>query len=108
MPTQTTAIKVDDETFDEEVLKAQVPVLVDFVARWCAPCRAMAPIIERLAADNAGRLKVVTVDTDESPRIAQRYGVRAVPTVLVFRNGDKTTGHLGTATKEKLLSLLEV
>jgi len=88
------------------VLRAPVPVLVDFVARWCGPCRVMAPIVERLAAENADRLKVVTVDTDESPRIAQRYGVRAVPTVLVFRNGEKTASHLGTTTKEKLQGML--
>jgi len=106
MPTHVT--RVDDATFDEEVLKSQVPVLVDFIARWCGPCRVMAPIVERLAAEGGGRLKVVTVDTDESPGIAQRYGVRAVPTVLVFRNGEKTAGHLGTATKEKLLGLLAV
>jgi len=100
--------RVDDATFDQEVLEAEVPVLVDFVARWCGPCRAMAPIVERLAAENAGRLKVVMVDTDESPGIAQRYGVRAVPTMLVFRGGQKTAAHLGTATKEKILSLLAV
>ena len=104
MPTHVT--RVDDATFDEEVLKSQVPVLVDFVARWCGPCRVMAPIVERFAAEGAGRLKVVTVDTDESPGIAQRYGVRAVPTVLVFRNGAKTASHLGTATKEKLLGMV--
>jgi thioredoxin 1 len=107
MPTQAHPIhRVDDETFDHEVLEAQVPVLVDFVARWCGPCRVMAPIVERLAAENDGRLKVVTVDTDESPRIAERYGVRAVPTVMVFRNGKKTASHLGTATKEKLLGMV--
>jgi thioredoxin 1 len=106
--TAHTIDKVDDETFDHEVLRAEVPVLVDFVARWCAPCRVMAPVVERLAAENAGRIKVVTVDTDESPRIAQRYGIRAVPTMLVFRNGERTAAHLGTATKEKLMGMLGV
>jgi thioredoxin 1 len=107
MPTQPHAIdRVDDDTFDQEVLRARLPVLVDFVARWCGPCRVMAPIVERLAAENAGRFKVVTVDTDESPGIARRYGVRAVPTVLVFHDGEKTASHLGTATKEKLLGML--
>ncbi len=100
-------IDVDDTSFDEEVLAANVPVLVDFGARWCGPCRALAPIVERLAAEQAGRVKVVKVDTDESPRTAQRYGVRAVPMVLVFRNGQKTAGHLGVASTEKLRELLE-
>jgi thioredoxin 1 len=107
MPTQAHPIlRVDDETFDHEVLEAQVPVLVDFVARWCGPCRVMAPVVERLAAENGDRLKVVTVDTDESPGIAHRYGVRAVPTVMVFLHGKKTASHLGTATKEKLLGMV--
>jgi thioredoxin 1 len=64
------------------------------------------PIVERLAAENAGRLKVVTVDTDASPRTAQRYGVRGVPTLLVFRNGEKIASHLGVASKERLLAMI--
>ena len=99
-------IEVDDETFDEEVLRASVPVLVDFGARWCGPCRALHPIVERLAAENAGRVKVVSVDTDASPRTAARYGVRAVPMVLVFRAGERTASHLGLASKDRLLALL--
>ena len=100
-------IEVNDETFDREVLSSTVPVLVDFGATWCAPCRALHPIVERLAAEQAGRIKVVTLDTDDSPRTAQRYGVRAVPTVLVFRNGEKTASHLGVTSKERLLALLD-
>ena len=101
-----TVIEVDDATFDEEVLRASVPVLVDFGATWCAPCRALHPIVQRIAAEHAGRIKVVTVDTDASPRTAARYGVRAVPTVLVFRAGERTASHLGVTSKEKLVALL--
>ena len=99
-------IEVNDATFEAEVLRADVPVLVDFGAAWCGPCRALAPIVERIAAENEGRIKVVTVDTDESPRTAQRYGVRGVPMVIVFKNGEKTGSHLGMTTKERLMGLI--
>jgi len=107
MTTRANVIEVDDATFDQEVLAAEVPVLVDFGARWCGPCKALAPIVARLASENAGRVKVVTVDMDDSPRTAARYGIRGVPTLLVFRKGERTAGHLGTATKERLLELLD-
>jgi thioredoxin 1 len=102
----TNVIEADDANFEKEVLAADVPVLVDFVARWCGPCRAMAPLVERLAAENRGRLKVVKVDADEAPRTAERYGVRGVPTLLVFRSGQRTASHLGAASKETILALL--
>ncbi|HEY1693157.1 MAG TPA: thioredoxin [Polyangiaceae bacterium] len=105
--TKDHVLAVDDGSFDREVLAAEVPVLVDFGARWCGPCRALAPVVERLAAENAGRIKVVTVDTDDAPRTAERYGVRGVPTVLVFRGGRRTASHLGVTTKEKLLALVD-
>lgn len=100
-------IEVDDATFDTEVLQSDLPVLVDFGAPWCGPCKALATVVERVAAENAGRFKVVTVDTDASPRTAQRYGVRAVPTLVVFRNGEKTAQHLGATSRERVLALLE-
>jgi thioredoxin 1 len=107
MATSADVIEVDDATFDEEVLASKVPVLVDFGAQWCPPCRALAPIVARVASETAGRVKVVTVDTDASPRVAQRYGIRGVPTLLVFRQGEKTAAHVGIATREKVLALLE-
>jgi thioredoxin 1 len=107
MAQHANVVDVDDTTFEKEVLTAEVPVLVDFVAPWCGPCKALAPIVERVAAENAGRIKVVRVDTDESPKTAQRYGVRGVPTLLVFRGGEKTASHLGVTTKERVLQLLE-
>jgi thioredoxin 1 len=106
-PSDANVIEVDDTSFDEEVLAAQIPVLVDFATPWCGPCKALAPIVARVASETAGRVKVVTIDTDASPRTAQRYGIRGVPTLLVFRNGEKTAGHVGVATKEKVLELLD-
>jgi thioredoxin 1 len=99
-------IEVDDATFEAEVLGSETPVLVDFGAPWCAPCKALAAVVHRVAAEQAGRVKVVAVDTDASPRTAERYGVRAVPTLMVFRNGEKVTQHLGATTREKVLALL--
>jgi thioredoxin 1 len=107
MAKSSNVIEVDDDSFDREVLAAEVPVLVDFGAPWCGPCKALAPIVARLAAETAGRVKIVTMDTDASPRTAQRYGIRAVPTLLVFRKGERTAGHLGVASKERLLELLD-
>jgi len=102
----THALEVDDESFDREVLASPVPVLVDFGATWCGPCKALAPIVDRVARETAGRARVVKMDTDASPRTAQRYGIRGVPTVVVFRNGEKTAQHVGTTTREKLLAML--
>jgi thioredoxin 1 len=98
--------EVDDASFDREVLEANLPVLVDFVGTWCPPCRALAPIVAEVAAETVGRAKVVTIDADTSPGTARRYGIRGVPTLLVFRGGEKRAQHLGATTKEKLLELL--
>jgi thioredoxin 1 len=106
MASNANVIEVDDASFEAEVLESKVTVLVDFVAAWCGPCKAMAPIVERVASEGAGQLKVVKVDADESPKTAQRYGIRGVPTLLVFRAGGKTASHVGTASKEKILELI--
>ena len=108
MTNDPNVVQVNDSSFDKEVLGSELPVLVDFVATWCAPCKAMAPTIAKLAAETAGRVKVVTVDTEESPQTAIKYGIRAVPTLLVFRNGDQTIRQLGAVSKERLLELVRL
>ena len=95
----------DEKNFDSEVLSADGPVLVDFTATWCGPCRMLAPIVEKLATEMDGKLKVGKVDIDASPALAAKYGVRSVPTVMVFQGGEKKATHTGLAKREKLLEL---
>jgi len=98
---------VDDETFSAEVLAAAVPVLVEFGAVWCAPCRALEPVLIGLAQEGAGRWKVVAVDMDASPGIAAKHSVRGAPTVIVFSKGVEVGRHLGLTRRETLRSLVE-
>lgn len=89
------ATDVDDQSFEAEVLNASEPVLVDFFAEWCGPCKAMAPALEELAQEMSGRLKVVKVDVDQSPGVTQKYNVRAMPTLMIFKNGEVAAQHVG-------------
>lgn len=100
-------IQVTDATFDAEVLKAAAPVLVDFTATWCGPCKMLAPIVEKIADETAGKYKVAKVDIDDCPQVTAKYGIRGVPTVIVFKNGEKRGQHVGVTNKETLLKLLE-
>lgn len=100
-------IALNDGNFDQEVIHAKdaTPVLVEFGATWCPPCKALRPVVERLAETCAGRLRVAEVDIDESPVVARRLGVRGAPTIVVFRGGEPVARHLGTTTREKLLAM---
>jgi thioredoxin 1 len=100
-------IAVTDTTFEQEVLKAEVPVLVDFWATWCGPCRMLAPIIEEIAREQAGKLKVVKVDVDENPRIAQQYGIMSIPTLILFKGGKPVERLVGYMPKAQLLRSLQ-
>jgi thioredoxin 1 len=100
-------LEVTDGNFEAEVLKADKPVLVDFGATWCGPCKALAPVVDKLADETVGKYKIVKVDVDEAPGVAQKYGIRGVPAILVFKNGQKTAQHVGVTTMDKLLALIE-
>ena len=97
---------VNDATFDAEVFQSTTPVLVDFWAPWCGPCRAVAPTVDALAADFAGKLKVVKLNTDESGEVAMKYGVTSIPTLMVFKGGEVVERVLGNRPKSDLAAMV--
>jgi thioredoxin 2 len=99
-------LKVAQEDFDTTVLEAQAPVLVDFYADWCAPCRMVAPFIDQLASANVGKLLVAKVDTDRAPDVAMRYGIRSIPTLIAFSDGAEVERSVGFEP-ERLQRLVE-
>ena len=103
----TKPVEVTDDAFDAEVLQADLPVLVDFWATWCAPCKIVAPIVEELAEEYDGRVKFVRLDTEENFDVPDRYGVRGLPTLLVFKGGERVERVFGARTKAELKRTLE-
>ncbi len=100
-------VAVTDETFEHEVIKSDLPVLVDFWAEWCGPCRLVAPIVEELAGEYAGRLKVTKVDVDDNQRLAMRYSIMSIPTLGVFKGGEMIERIVGYMPKQELKRRLE-
>lgn len=100
-------LDVTDGDFEEQVLKSETPVLVDFWAEWCAPCRALAPMVKELADDYADRVRVCKLDADSSPKTAAQYGVRALPTLLFFKDGSVVDSIVGAVPKHQLKGKLE-
>ena len=94
---------VTDANFDAEVLKSTEPVLVDFHAVWCGPCKAMAPALEQVAAEMKGKVKVVKIDVDENPKVTGTYGIRAMPTLILFKGGKVAAQHTGAIVQKKKL-----
>jgi thioredoxin len=101
------ATPVTDQDWDAEVLKSESPVLVDFWAEWCGPCRMVSPIVDEIASEKSGSLKVMKLNVDENPQTARRYGVMSIPTLLVFANGDERRRIVGARGKSQLLSEIE-
>jgi thioredoxin 1 len=98
---------VTDATFDAEVLGSDVPVIVDFWAEWCGPCKMVAPVLEEIAAENEGKVVVVKLNTDENPEITRRYQVMSIPTMSVFSGGEVVKSIVGAKPKAALLRDLE-
>ena len=107
MPSERKPLTVDLESFQDEVIQSDVPVLVDFWAPWCGPCRAIAPTIDALAVDLRGVAKVVKVDVDQSPELASEYNVRSIPTLVFIQNGSEVDRIVGTAPRAALEARLE-
>lgn len=98
---------VGDQNFDAEVIASDIPVLVDFSAVWCGPCKALEPAVKEVAGEFVGKLKVVKVDIDESPGVAARFGIRGVPTVIVVKGGREVKRQVGLVPKPKLIALFK-
>jgi thioredoxin 1 len=101
------AVAVTDANFKAEVLDSEVPVLVDFWAPWCGPCRMVAPVVDEIAAQYVGKVKVVKVNTDENSAIATEYGIRSIPTLMIFKGGQKVDMVVGAVPKTTLSDTLQ-
>ena len=98
---------VTDDTFEPEVLKAQVPVLVDYWAEWCGPCKAIAPVLEEIAKEYSGKLKIAKVDVDANTEIPKKYNIRGIPTLMLFKNGNMEAMKVGAMSKSQLTAFLD-
>ena len=104
------ATAVTEQSFEEEVLQSDKPVIVDFWAEWCGPCHAVAPVLDRIVEESNGDLKLVKVNIDEQPALSQRFGVQSIPTMILFKNGEPAAAAIGAQPKpalEKALGLVD-
>ena len=98
---------INDTNFEEKVLKADKPVLVDFFATWCGPCRQMLPIVEELSGEMAGKVDVYKLDVDEAPKMAEKYEIQSIPHLIVFKDGQAKAQHNGACSKAELENLVQ-
>jgi thioredoxin 1 len=101
------AAPVTDASFKEDVLDSGLPVLVDFWAPWCGPCRMVAPVVDEIAQQYEGKVKVVKLNTDENPQVASQYGIRSIPTLMIFKGGQRVDMVVGAVPKTTLANTLE-
>jgi thioredoxin 1 len=100
-------VYVTDDTFEEEVLKAEGPVLVDYWAEWCGPCKMIGPVLEEAAQDYAGRVKIAKLNIDENPATPPKYGIRGIPTLMLFKNGHVEATKVGAVSKSQLSAFID-
>ena len=103
MPSGGATLSVSDANFDQEVLKSTEPVVVDFFAEWCGPCKAMAPALDAVATELKGKVKIAKLDVDQNPAVTQKYAIQAMPTMMIFKGGKKVAERVGALTQKKQL-----
>ena len=100
-------IQVTDDSFDQEVLKSPTPVLVDYWAEWCGPCKMIAPILDEVAKDYSGKLRVAKLNIDDNPKVPGEFGIRGIPTLLLFKNGNVEATKVGALSKTQLNAFID-
>lgn len=100
-------MEISDGTFEQEVLQSDIPVLVDFWAPWCGPCRAIAPVIEELNTEYAGKVKMAKCNVDDNPKTPSRYGIRAIPTLIIFKGGNVSEQITGAVAKSQIAAAID-
>ena len=103
----SSAAEVTDQSFEAEVIESPLPVLVDFWAPWCGPCRMVAPVVEKIAEEYDGKVKVLKMNTDENPQVASKYGIRSIPTLMIFKGGEQADMVVGAVPQKTLAETLD-